>query len=427
MKNTMSRLLALIGFLIGLAGYAAAQDAASVLLPRINNLRAAKRLPAYALHASLTAAANNHARWMAITGEISHQQHDGSGPRTRAVNAGFPSNWVSENIYRGASAITAWEWWLNSPTHYAGLVSPYYDRIGIGSASGAHGKTYVLLFGNSTGRLLESSARTGSGGGRSAGGQPSFVLGLDEFGNIKHEVQPGQTIGHILLIYGYTWDKYPYLLEINGMSEADRLNMQPGSVILVPPQDGTFTPAPTTTSAAVTATAAPTAAATEEGVAAASASGVPIISDGGIKYSGDISKAIAAGAHSVMLGSLLAGTEESPGQTVLYQGRTYKTYRGMGSLGAMNQGSDRYDQASGDGKLVPEGVEGRVPHKGMLGDLVHQLVGGLQAGMGYCGCPTIEAMRSETRFVRISPAGLREAHVHDVLITTEAPNYQVET
>ena len=128
-----------------------------------------------------------------------------------------------------------------------------------------------------------------------------------------------------------------------------------------------------------------------------------------------------------MLGSLLAGTEESPGQTVLYQGRTYKTYRGMGSLGAMNQGSDRYDQASRDGKLVPEGVEGRVPHKGMLGDLVHQLVGGLRAGMGYCGCPTIEAMRSETRFVRISPAGLREAHVHDVLITTEAPNYQVET
>lgn len=167
--------------------------------------------------------------------------------------------------------------------------------------------------------------------------------------------------------------------------------------------------------------------AVSECVNAASGSGVPIISDGGIKYSGDISKAIAAGAHSVMLGSLLAGTEESPGQTVLYQGRTYKTYRGMGSLGAMNQGSDRYDPASKDGKLVPEGVEGRVPHKGLLGDLVHQLVGGLRAGMGYCGCPTIEAMRSKTRFVRISPAGLREAHVHDVLITTEAPNYQVET
>ncbi len=166
--------------------------------------------------------------------------------------------------------------------------------------------------------------------------------------------------------------------------------------------------------------------AVSECVKAAEGSGVPIISDGGIKYSGDISKAIAAGAHSVMLGSLFAGTEESPGQTVLYQGRTYKTYRGMGSLGAMKEGSDRYERGDGDGKLVPEGIEGRVPHKGQLGDLVHQLVGGLRAGMGYCGCRDIEAMRASTRFVRISAAGLREAHVHDVLITTEAPNYQVE-
>ncbi len=163
-----------------------------------------------------------------------------------------------------------------------------------------------------------------------------------------------------------------------------------------------------------------------ECVKAAEGSDVPIISDGGIKYSGDISKAIAAGAHSVMLGSLFAGTEESPGQTVLYQGRTYKTYRGMGSIGAMQEGSDRYEVASQAGKLVPEGIEGRVPHKGLLGDMVHQLVGGLRAGMGYCGCRDIEQMRTATRFVRISAAGLREAHVHDVLITTEAPNYQVE-
>ena len=161
-------------------------------------------------------------------------------------------------------------------------------------------------------------------------------------------------------------------------------------------------------------------------VKAAKGSDVPIISDGGIKYSGDISKAIAAGAHAVMLGSLLAGTEESPGQTVLYQGRTYKTYRGMGSLGAMRQGSDRYETGSSGGKLVPEGIEGRVPHKGLLGDVVHQLVGGLRAGMGYCGCRDIEAMRSDTRFVQISPAGFREGHVHDVVITIEAPNYQVE-
>ena len=127
-----------------------------------------------------------------------------------------------------------------------------------------------------------------------------------------------------------------------------------------------------------------------------------------------------------MIGSLLAGTEESPGDTVLYQGRTYKTYRGMGSIGAMQQGSDRYAQDTSPGKLVPEGVEGRVPHKGQLGDLVHQLVGGVRAGMGYCGCKTIDEMRLKTRFVKISPAGLREAHVHDVLIPTEAPNYQVE-
>ncbi len=155
-------------------------------------------------------------------------------------------------------------------------------------------------------------------------------------------------------------------------------------------------------------------------------SGVPITSDGGVKYSGDISKAIAAGAHTVMIGSLLAGTEESPGETVLYQGRTYKTYRGMGSIGAMQQGSDRYAQDASSGKLVPEGVEGRVPHKGQLTDLVHQLVGGVRAGMGYCGCRTIDEMRTKTRFTKISPAGLREGHVHDVLIMTETPNYQVE-
>jgi IMP dehydrogenase len=126
-----------------------------------------------------------------------------------------------------------------------------------------------------------------------------------------------------------------------------------------------------------------------------------------------------------MIGSLFAGTDESPGETVLYQGRTYKTYRGMGSMGAMSEGSDRYAQAT-PGKLVPEGVEGRVPYKGPLSEMVHQLVGGVRAGMGYCGCASITEMREKTRFVRITSAGLREAHVHDVLITKEAPNYQVE-
>jgi IMP dehydrogenase len=158
---------------------------------------------------------------------------------------------------------------------------------------------------------------------------------------------------------------------------------------------------------------------------------VPLIADGGIRYSGDVAKAIAAGASSVMLGSLFAGTEESPGDIELYQGRSYKSYRGMGSLGAMQQGSsDRYFQdAEGEGaaeKLVPEGIEGRVPYKGSLVNVVHQLMGGLRAAMGYCGCPTIDELRTRAEFVEITSAGIRESHVHDVQIVKEAPNYRVE-
>ncbi len=155
---------------------------------------------------------------------------------------------------------------------------------------------------------------------------------------------------------------------------------------------------------------------------------IPIIADGGIKYSGDITKAIAAGASSVMIGSLFAGTEESPGEVVLFQGRSYKVYRGMGSLGAMEQGArDRYGQEGVESKkLVPEGVEGRVPYKGPLAQSIHQLVGGLRSGMGYCGCKNIEELRKKARFIRITPAGLRESHVHDVIITKEAPNYRPE-
>ncbi len=154
--------------------------------------------------------------------------------------------------------------------------------------------------------------------------------------------------------------------------------------------------------------------------------GVPLIADGGIKYSGDITKAIAAGADCVMIGSLLAGTDESPGETILYQGRTFKTYRGMGSLGAMSTGNaNRYEQDP-NAKLVPEGIEGRVAAKGPLADLVYQLVGGLKSGMGYCGSSDIQELQQKARFLRISPAGLRESHVHDVIITKEAPNYRVE-
>ena len=153
--------------------------------------------------------------------------------------------------------------------------------------------------------------------------------------------------------------------------------------------------------------------------------GIPIIADGGIKYSGDVVKAIAAGADVVMLGSLLAGCEESPGEMEIYQGRSYKVYRGMGSLGAMKEGSkDRYFQEN-EAKLVPEGVEGRVPYRGTLADSVFQLIGGLRAGMGYCGTATIEDLKTKTKFIRITAAGLRESHPHDVVITKEAPNYSL--
>jgi len=158
-------------------------------------------------------------------------------------------------------------------------------------------------------------------------------------------------------------------------------------------------------------------------------SGVPLIADGGVRFSGDFAKAIAAGAHAVMVGGLLAGTDEAPGEIELYQGRSYKTYRGMGSLGAMQEGSkDRYFQEKTESadKLVPEGIEGRVPYKGPMVRIVHQMMGGLRASMGYTGCADIEAMRTRPQFIRITNAGIRESHVHDVTIVKEAPNYQLE-
>ena len=158
--------------------------------------------------------------------------------------------------------------------------------------------------------------------------------------------------------------------------------------------------------------------------------GVPLIADGGIRYSGDIAKALVAGAYAVMIGGLFAGTEEAPGETELYQGRTYKQYRGMGSLGAMTQqhgSADRYFQEAGEiEKLVPEGIEGRVPYKGAMTAIVHQMVGGIRAAMGYTGCANMEEFRTRPEFVRVSLAGMRESHVHDVQITKEAPNYRME-
>jgi IMP dehydrogenase len=186
------------------------------------------------------------------------------------------------------------------------------------------------------------------------------------------------------------------------------------------------------TTRVVTGAGMPQVTAIAECARAARKAGIPLIADGGIKYSGDIPKAITAGASSVMLGSLFAGTEESPGETIFYQGRSFKSYRGMGSIAAMTAGSgDRYAQerevARGEiSKLVPEGIEGRVPYKGQLADLVAQLVGGLRSGMGYCGCENIEELQQQGRFVRITSAGLRESHVHDVIITKEAPNYSLD-
>src|SRR5262245_28462038 len=196
------------------------------------------------------------------------------------------------------------------------------------------------------------------------------------------------------------------------------------------------------TTRVVTGAGVPQITAIAEAFRATKDAGVPIIADGGIKYSGDITKALAAGAGAVMIGSLFAGTDESPGELILYQGRTFKSYRGMGSLGAMAQGSsERYfqnaDEASSAipgidvesnrlAKLVPEGIEGRVPYRGSVSMIVHQMVGGLKSGMGYCGCSTIPELQQKTRFVRISGAGLRESHVHDVIITREAPNYALE-
>ena len=164
-------------------------------------------------------------------------------------------------------------------------------------------------------------------------------------------------------------------------------------------------------------------------VKAAREKNIPVISDGGVKFSGDVAKAIAAGADVVMIGSLFAGTEEAPGEVILFQGRSFKSYRGMGSLGAMREGSrDRYaqDTAESDAKLVPEGIEGRVPYKGTLAEMVTQLVGGLRSGMGYTGCRTVAEFQERTRFLRITSAGLKESHVHDVIITKEAPNYRLE-
>lgn len=200
---------------------------------------------------------------------------------------------------------------------------------------------------------------------------------------------------------------------INAGVDALKIGIGPGSIC---------------TTRIVTGCGVPQISAVMECAEAAKDAHVPIIADGGIKFSGDVTKALAAGADCVMIGSLFAGTDESPGEIILFQGRSFKSYRGMGSLGAMKEGSrDRYAQENeSEAKLVPEGIEGRVPYKGPVAAMITQLVGGVRAGMGYCGCPTIKSLQEDTKFVRISAAGLRESHVHDVIITKEAPNYRMD-
>jgi IMP dehydrogenase len=200
---------------------------------------------------------------------------------------------------------------------------------------------------------------------------------------------------------------------IDAGADAIKVGMGPGSIC---------------TTRVVAGVGVPQITAIDECATACANADVPIVADGGIKYSGDITKAIAAGAETVMIGSLFAGTEESPGETILYQGRTYKVYRGMGSLEAMKAGSkDRYAQGDvEDAKLVPEGIEGRVPYRGSISASIYQLIGGLRAGMGYCGVKDVRELRTKAKFTRITAAGMRESHVHDVIITREAPNYRVE-
>lgn len=223
-----------------------------------------------------------------------------------------------------------------------------------------------------------------------------------------------QRFGKINLIAGNVATGDATAALIDAGADAIKIGVGPGSIC---------------TTRVVAGVGVPQLTAIADAAAAAKGSGVPIISDGGIKYSGDVAKALAAGAHTVMIGSLFAGTDEAPGEVILYQGRSYKTYRGMGSIGAMKDGSkDRYFQADVEApqKLVPEGIEGRVPYKGSLRDSLYQLVGGLRASMGYLGCATIDELHEKARFIKISPQGLRESHVHDVIITKEAPNYRLE-
>lgn len=220
------------------------QDETSELMARTNNLRASLGLLPYNYNAALAAAAQQQAQWIVDSGTVSHARPDGSGPRSRALGAGYPSADVTENIYGGtmASVDVAWTFWINSGVHYAGLTNTRYSEIGAGVAHGAWGGAYVLVFGNPGGPPPIQPGSNNSGQGQAAAAPPSYVVGQDEHGNIMHEVQPGDTLGDIALIYGYTWDDIPYMMQLNGL--IDNRELEIGSIFLVPPQDGTYTPTP---------------------------------------------------------------------------------------------------------------------------------------------------------------------------------------
>jgi hypothetical protein len=243
-----------------------AQDDVGTMLSRVNNLRASLGLYPYTVSSALSAAAQQQARWIADNGSVSHTHPDGSGPRTRAVNAGYPSTDVSENIYGGTMATVdvAWTFWLNSGVHYAGLVNHRYTEVGFGVASSAWGTAYVMVFGNPGGPspfvAAPAAAAAGSGGGgggaAAAAAPPSYVVGTDRRGNIMHEVQPGDTLGDIAMIYGYTWDDLPDLMALNGLT--DVMDLEVGSIFLVPPAQGTYTPSPVGDTPTPAATQPPT-------------------------------------------------------------------------------------------------------------------------------------------------------------------------
>lgn len=298
MKWLRILILCCVGLGMARAGYG--QDLASDLLLRINNLRGELGLPRYRWNAQLAQAAQNHASWLTQTGISSHRQSDGSLAPARARRAGYPGAVVHENYYMGtqASAGDAWHFWLNSAPHYSNLSSPRLSEIGIASARGQRLSAYVLVFGHAS-----SSAPAPSGGAAAAAApaQPAYVLGLDELGNIQHEIQPGHTIGDIALIYGYTWDDIPAMLELNGITWDDIRFLQPGSVFLVPPQAGTYTPTSPPSATASPATDRPQPTDTPRATAPAQPSSLatrPLRID---SSASELSSASSAGANSRLL------------------------------------------------------------------------------------------------------------------------------